>query len=127
MGAAAVDGLLDAQGHPRRAVIDALRAIVLGVDPRIEEGVKWNSASFRAGEWFATCNARPMDDCVRLVFHRGAKAKPGAKQAPPIDAPEGFLEWHAADRCSATFRDEKSVKTGARALRHVVRQWIAGA
>ena len=46
--------------HPHKPAIELLRRLVLGVDPSVREGIKWNAPSFRTGEYFATthCVAR---------------------------------------------------------------------
>ena len=44
---ASVDEFLAALKHPHKTEIQLLRGIILGADPSIAEGVKWNSLSFR--------------------------------------------------------------------------------
>jgi len=124
VGTAAVDEFLRKTKHPLTPVIEALRRAILEVDPSIVEGVKWNSASFRVDDWFATADAR-MGPFVRVVFHRGAKAK-GAAAQTRVDDPAGLLEWHSEDRASAKFRDVAEVAARREALQAIVREWIRG-
>ncbi|MFO0985423.1 MAG: DUF1801 domain-containing protein [Planctomycetota bacterium] len=122
-GADAVDAFLRQFDHPLKPEIEAVRRIILGASPGIGEGIKWNAPSFHFKEYFATVGVRAQD-CVHVVFHRGAKVKDNATRGMQIDDPEGLLEWHANERCSARFHDMKEVESKAAALKDLVRQWI---
>lgn len=81
-----------------------------------------------AEDYFATLNIHPQakqGDSVLVVFHRGAKAKPGSAPAATVSAPRGLLEWLGKDRCVARFQDLKDAKVKLPALQAIVRQWIA--
>lgn len=110
--------------HPLTPVLEAVRKIILGVDPAIREGIKWNAPSFHFKEYFATAGLRPKEDFVRLVLHKGAKVKGNTTQGMRIADPGGMLEWHDKERCSAKFHDVKEVKSKSAALADIVRQWI---
>lgn len=118
-----VDGFMAQLDHPRKAEIEAIRAIIRGADQRIHESIKWNAPSFSIGEHFATLKLRP-GATVQVVFHTGAKVKPGAT-AIAIDDPSGLLKWAAPDRCVATFADMRDIQARRGALVAIVRQWIA--
>lgn len=121
--ASPVDDFLAMLDHPRRAEIEALRALILDADPRVREAVKWNAPSFLVAEHFATFRLRPAAT-VQVVLHTGARARP-EPLAPRIDDPAGLLAWASPDRCVATFRDAADVEAKRDAFLHVVRQWIA--
>lgn len=122
-GAGEVAAFLSSLDHSRKAEIEMLRKIVLGVDRRIEESIKWNAPSFSIGEHFATFKLRP-GDVVQIVLHTGAKAKaPAAPMA--IDDPTGMLKWAANDRCVVTFADHADVRAKRSALTTILKQWIA--
>lgn len=121
-GADEVDAYMRKLDHPLKPALEAVRRIILGADPRVREGFKWNAPSFRVDEYFATAGLRPQG-YLQVVFHRGAKAKDNSAEVR-IDDPLGLLEWHAKDRCSAKFRDLKEVQARADALRDVVIRWI---
>lgn len=108
--------------HPLKAEVEALRKIILGVDPGIGEGIKWNAPSFHTTEHFATFNLRTKDR-VRLILHTGAK-KCSKSAAVKIADPEGLLEWLAEDRCLVTFQNEKEVRAKRKALEAIIRQWM---
>lgn len=119
-----VDALLAALDHPHLAEIRALRRIVLGADPRIAEGVKWNAPSFRTSEWFATFHLRARDG-VQVILHFGAKARADVRAGGvAIADPGALLEWLATDRASVRFRDLADVEEKRPAFEAVVRGWI---
>ena len=122
----AVETFLRELKHPLKSEVLALRRIILGVSPRIREGIKWNSPSFFTSDFFATFNLRARDGEQRvwLILHTGAKPKPGAKQNPQIDDPTGMLKWLAKDRCLLSFADKREVRARRSALENIVRQWI---
>ena len=66
--------MLKSLSHPMKAEIELMRAAILGADPSIREGVKWNAPSFRTHEYFATTNLREKKG-IGLILHLGAKAE----------------------------------------------------
>lgn len=108
--------------HPLKAEIEAVRALILGADQRIHEGIKWNAPSFYLTEHFATFKLRPMET-IQVVFHTGAKARPTVT-AMEISDPSGLLKWAAPDRCLATFSDMDEIRSKETALVAIVKQWI---
>jgi uncharacterized protein YdeI (YjbR/CyaY-like superfamily) len=112
--------------HPLRAELDALRAIVARAAPELVEGVKWNAPSYRLadGDDCLTFNLSAKDR-VRLIFHRGAKAKDARGGGRLLADDGGLLEWPAPDRAVATFRSMAEVKAARVALAQVVRAWLA--
>jgi uncharacterized protein YdhG (YjbR/CyaY superfamily) len=117
-----VAALLRDLDHPHKKDILAVRRIILGADPSISEGVKWNSVSFRTTDYFATVHLRSKNT-VQLVFHRGAKAK--AAKTMDVPDPEGMLKWLAPDRCLVTVGSGREIAARKTALEAVVRAWIA--
>jgi hypothetical protein len=115
-----VDAFLASLDHPFKRAVLALREIVLGADPRIAEGIKWNAPSFRTSEWFATFHLRAKDG-VQLILHLGAKKRTGPIA---IADPQSLLEWLAADRASVKFRGLEDVEAKRSAFEAVIRQWI---
>lgn len=109
--------------HPRKPEMLRVREIILGVSPRIGEGIKWNAPSFRTTDFFATMNVHRKDS-VRLILHTGAKGKQGSSPGDEVEDPSGILERLAKDRCMVTIRDGADLGAKASALREIVRQWI---
>ena len=118
---AAVDAFMVGLAHPHKDAIQALRRIVLGIDSRIQEGVKWNAPSFRTHEYFATTRLRAKNG-IGLVLHRGAKAR--GHQAIRIDDVDRLLAWLADDRAMLSFAGVEDLRAKAGALRDLVRQWL---
>lgn len=121
---ASVDQLVAALDHPLKATLQAMRREILAVDPRITEGVKWNSPSFYCNGWFATANLRNKDAIV-LVLHRGAKVKDNSTAGAQIDDPSGLLQWAAKERALVRFGSAADFNAKKLAFRTIVRQWVA--
>lgn len=120
-----VESWLTALDHPQKPVIAAVRAAVLGADPAIREGIKWNAGSFRTTEWFATFNVvgPKGPKSVALVLHRGARAR---AEAQTVADPAGLLTPLGPDRAMVSFTDLDDVARKAPALDALLRAWIAG-
>lgn len=112
--------------HPLKDAIEAVRRAILGVDLSIQEGIKWNSPSFKTHEWFATVNLRGKngDDRVWLILHAGAKAGPNLKARLANSDPEALLTWLGKDRAMVVFESKADVRGKKPALAAIVRAWI---
>jgi hypothetical protein len=120
-GPGAVGAFLAALDHPLKDVILAIRQVILAVDPRIAEGIKWNAPSFRTAEWFATFHLRAKAG-VQVILHLGAKVREGP--AVPVADPDSLLVWLGKDRASVTFRDAGDVAVKREAFAGLIRSWI---
>lgn len=109
--------------HPLKPEIEAVRTILRGADPRIQESIKWNAPSFSLEDYFATLKLRPFGT-VQVVFHTGAKVK-AMPTAMVIDDPAGLLHWAAPDRAVATFSDMHDITAKQTALVAIIHQWLA--
>ncbi len=117
-----VDAFLASLEHPYKSEVLALRQLILSVDDRISEGIKWNAPSFRTSEWFATFQLRAKDG-VQVILHLGAKK--GRELAPADFAdPSSLLEWLGPDRASVKFRDMAQIERARPALVAILRQWL---
>ncbi|MBX2979078.1 MAG: DUF1801 domain-containing protein [Flavobacteriales bacterium] len=119
----ATTALLDAHKHPLRKELDALRKIILSVDPSIEEGVKWNTASFRTSDWFATLNGPKQVKQAMIILHAGAKAK-GIVLKDRIPDPEGLLKWMGNDRAQIVFKDGEEIRAQEKAVGSIIKAWL---
>ena len=118
-----VDAFLATLDHPFKPEILALRQIILGADPGIAEGIKWNTPSFRTSEYFATMHLRASDS-VQVILHLGAKIRDTSISGVAIADPESLLDWLAKDRASVKFYDLEDVEAKRSAFLNVIRQWI---
>jgi len=119
----AVAAFMKELDHPLKKEVEVVRRLILGVDPEIREGIKWNAPSFRTTEHFATFNLRAKDR-IRLILHFGAKVKATAKEGIEVADPSGLLEWLARDRCLVSFSDKNDVEAKRGALEAVIREWM---
>ena len=117
-----VDAYLAELEHPLKDVITALRRVILGVDKRVGETIKWNAPSFHTTKDFATFHLRSKTG-VMIVLHHGAKATREVK-AFVIDDPAGLLTWRGKDRALITFTSATDVAARKAALVRILRQWI---
>jgi hypothetical protein len=108
--------------HPRKPAIEAVRRIILDIDPRIKESIKWNAPSFYIDDHFATFRLAPRDT-FQLILHTGAKPK-GSPSKINIDDPDKLLKWPAPDRCVTSFEDAEDVQNKTTAIIAIVKQWI---
>lgn len=120
----AVEAFLATLEHPRLDEIRALRGIVLGADPSIAEGIKWNAPSFRTGEYFATFHLRQKTG-LAMILHLGAKTRDARLGAGAIEDPDGLLQWLGPDRAMVGFADAAAIQTRAKAFQALLRRWIA--
>ena len=105
--------------------VEAIRKIILSVDPEIGDRIKWNNPSF-----YYTGEMKPFDPKeykreiivfnlhkgrIMLVFPSGAK----------VNDKSGLLEGDFKDgRRTCVFADLDDVKTKEKALRQVIRTWL---
>ena len=120
---AAVDAFMATLDQPAKPAIEALRRIILRADPRIAEGIKWKSPSFRTGEYFATVNLRAKAG-IGVILHFGAKLRQLPAGGAAISDPQGLLKWLAADRAMLEFADLADLAVKESALTAIIRQWI---
>lgn len=123
-----VDEFLAAQPDERRALVEALRALVREANPAAQEHIKWNSPSYVLdGVDQATISAQGRQG-VRLVLHRGATAPENTDAASAFTAdPHGLLTWHSDIRASLLVTDAAQLATMRDAAVEVVRAWLAPA
>jgi hypothetical protein len=118
-----VDEFMAALRHPHKAAVEELRALILSLDDRIAEAVKWNAPSFFITDHFATFRLQPAP-ILQVILHTGAKAKVSPR-AFVIKDPGGLLKWAAPDRCIAAFESTADARGKAKAFGAIVLAWIA--
>ncbi len=121
VASSSVTDYLGALVHPCKSGILAVRDLILAVDPRIGEEVKWNAPSFLIKEHFATFRLHPVP-ISQLILHTGSKRKGGARIE--ISDPAGLLKWASADRCVVTFASNADAKAKIAPLKCILQSWI---
>lgn len=121
-----VDEFMNNLKHPLSGVAHYLRALILGADKKIGEGIFWNVPTF-----YYTGKMRPFNpkdykryivgfnffkkDCIRLIFLRGAAA----------NDPSGLLEGDYKDgRRLVLFYSLEEVKKKEKDLQKIIRQLL---
>ena len=97
--------------------------MILEIDERVVEDIKWNAPSFKLDDHFATFRVTPPKN-IQLILHTGAKAKANSKKFV-IDDPEKLLQWPATDRCVLTLASAADLKKHRAPVIRIIRQWIA--
>lgn len=108
-----VDEFMAALEHPFKAEVQAVREIVLGVDPEITEQVKWNAPSFSYRGYLATFSLHRRESAM-LIFHDGAI----------LDDQGGLLEGSYPDRRLVYFHSLDDVAAKRPRLEAAIREWI---
>lgn len=108
-----VDEFMAALEHPFKAEVQAVREIVLGVDPEITEQVKWNAPSFSYRGYLATFSLHRRESAM-LIFHDGAI----------LDDQGGLLEGSYPDRRMVYFHSLDDVAAKRPRLEAAIREWI---
>ena len=109
--------------HPFKAELGLLREILLGADPTVAEGIKWNAPSFRTSGYFATTHLRGKGT-IGLSLHLGAKARELPAGGLAVADPAGLLKWLGKDRAMIEFRNRAEIDCVRGALAALIRQWI---
>lgn len=119
----AVDAYLAELEHPLIADIQALRRLILGIDPSIGEAIKWNAPSFHTSEHFATMRLHGKPGLLQLILHLGTKKQ--QMPADAIDDPDALLKWLGPDRACVDLSTPGSVAAQRKTLQAILRQWLA--
>ena len=104
---------LEASTHPRKEEINRVREIILGVDERIEEAIKWKSPTFMYKGNIASVfmNAKKH---VSLMFHKGVL----------LDNHGGLLTGSGKETRTAKFQNMENINERKKDLEGLIKQWI---
>ncbi|MCI5059073.1 MAG: DUF1801 domain-containing protein [Flavobacteriales bacterium] len=108
-----VDEYLLKKAHPLDREIQLVRSIIMDVDPKIEETIKWSSPTFMYKGNMASffMNAKKH---VSLMFHKGAL----------INDDSGLLEGDGKEGRVAKFSSVEDIEDKKEALTNVVKEWM---
>jgi hypothetical protein len=118
----AVNVYIKSLEHPLKPLLKEIRRTILEADPRITEGIKWNSSSFYCYGWFATVNLRAKNG-VQVVLHHGAKIRDDSTLSFTIDDPSHLLAWPSKDRAIVTFISTDHFQNNSVAFKKIIKQW----
>ena len=104
------------------AMVDALRGIAAAAGPDLTERIKWNAPSFAVGDEDRITLGLERKGGVRVVLHRGAKAKDSAGFDFPD--PDRLATWPASDRGVLTFATLAEIEDKRAALGDLFARWL---
>jgi len=119
----AVTAFMQALEHPLKPVMEMIRAAILKADPRITEGIKWNTASFYSQGWFATIGVR-LQTGVQVIMHHGTKAQKDSTLSQTIEDSAELLTWLAKDRALITFLSAEDFERKREPFVRIIKQWV---
>jgi len=108
-----VNEFMDKLDHPFKTEVQAVREIIMNVNPQITEEIKWTAPSFSYKGYMATFNLW-TEKQVHLIFHNGAI----------LHDQSGLLQGDYVDRRMVYFADMEDVKSKRPALENAVKEWV---
>jgi hypothetical protein len=108
-----VDEYMQKLDNPLKDLWEQIRDIVLGVDEKMAENIKWGAPTFIYKGNLATFNPRAKK-FINLTFHTGAL----------IDDPEGVLEGDAKEARVLRIASGEELSAKQAGLVKVVENWI---
>jgi len=119
-----VSDFLDLQKHPFRSEIELLRNVILSVDNKLTENIKWNGPNYSyENDDRITMRIQPPVEQVQLIFHRGAKKLEQPKNKL-IASTSKLLNWKENDRALITFKSMKDIENSRSELSDIIKDWI---
>ncbi|MFC2159593.1 DUF1801 domain-containing protein [Actinomycetota bacterium] len=108
-----VNIFMDDLDNPRKELWEDIRTIILNIDSKIEEDIKWGAPTFIYKGNIATFNPRAKN-FVNLTFHTGAF----------IDDPDGVLEGEAKEARVFRIESQEEFFQKKAGLEKVIKNWI---
>ena len=108
-----VDAWLVGYDNPQKPLVAAIRDVILDVDPRVTEAVKWQAPTFMYRGNIASFYPKTKKG-ASLMFHAGAS----------IPDPSGLLEGEGNVSRVARFADAADLAAKRPALEGIIRSWI---
>ena len=109
-----VDAWFDSYDNPQKALVLAVRDVVLDADEHVSEAIKWKAPTFVYQGNIASFYPKTKSH-VALMFHTGAS----------LPDPSRLLEGVGGTSRVARFADADDLAAKADALRGLVRAWVA--
>ena len=108
-----VETWFDSYENPQRALVLAVRAVLLDADARLGETIKWKAPTFVYKGNLASFFPKSTQH-VTLMFHTGAT----------LPDPGGILEGDGEVARTVKIRDNADLADKTKALRGLVTAWI---
>lgn len=111
----------------RQATIDALCAVLEAALPKAVRNEKWNAPNFVVGGRDLITLNLPPNGPVRVIFHRGAKARDTKTGDRLVADNSGRLTWATDQRAIAAFGSPDEVASAAGWLKTFAKAWTRAA
>lgn len=121
-GARQVDAYLAGLDGEAKAIVALLRSLALGAGAGDGEHSKWNAPSFCAHDDDRITLGLERKGGVRIVLHRGAKAKDASAFRFVDDS--GPVRWAAPDRGILVCQTEQEAVANRAALQDLFARWL---
>ncbi len=108
-----VDEWFESYDNPQKALVQAVREVLLDTDPRVQETIKWKAPTFMFEGNIASFYPRSKR-AVSLLFHTGAS----------LPDPDGLLEGGGDTGRVARFTDATDLDAKRGSLQNLIRAWI---
>lgn len=106
--------------------VNALRKIILEIEPTLMENLKWNAPNYvYKGQDRITFNLMNKQGQVKLLIHMGATRKESKSAQPVLDNDEGIVEWSSDIRGTLTFTDLEDIASKKILLKRIIERWLA--
>jgi len=106
--------------------VKTLRDLILVVEPKLEEHIKWNAPSYVLdGEDRITFNLMNKQGVVKLVLHMGSTRKEDKKGAPVMQDDSGLIEWSSDIRGMITLTSIEDVNSNLISLKKIIKDWLS--
>ena len=109
----AVEEWFETYDNPQKDLVRAVRQVILDVDPRISEAIKWKAPTFMFKGNIASFYPRTTKH-VSLMFHTGAV----------LPDPTGLLEGDGDTSRVARLLNEADLEAKTEPLRRLIQAWI---
>lgn len=121
-----IEAFIDDLDEGKRVQVETLRGLILSVEPKLEEHIKWNAPSYTyKGEDRITFNLLNKEGTVNLVLHMGALRKEDKKAAPILSDTTGMIVWSSDIRGMIRFDSLEDIRSKSEQLRTIIQQWLA--
>ena len=121
-GASSIEAYRAGLAPAQLETVDRLRALAAASAPGLDERIKWNAPSFARGEIDRITLGLERSGGIRVVLHRGAKAK--TPEGFSFAAPADLVTWAAPDRGIMRFSSPEEVGRRENEIGDVFRRWM---
>lgn len=109
----------------KKAQVEKLRTIILGLDMELSENIKWNAPNYVYKNIDRiTFNLMNKEGKVKIVIHMGALRKENKKLEPILKNSPKFIFWNSDIRGTISFDGMQDIESKQDALRILFTEWL---